>query len=70
MSYWWFPIFFLASLLLTGVLRFYAIKLRLVDFPNKRSSHVTPTPRGGGVAVVLVFFAGSILLYLSALIPA
>lgn len=70
MSYWWFPAFFLASLLLTGVFRFYAIKLSLVDFPNKRSSHVTPTPRGGGVAVVLVALAGSILLYLSALVSA
>jgi len=70
MSYWWVPAFFLASLLLTGVFRFYAIKLSLVDFPNERSSHVTLTPRGGGLAVVLVFFAGSIVLYLSALIPA
>ncbi|MEN8141591.1 MAG: glycosyltransferase family 4 protein, partial [Thermodesulfobacteriota bacterium] len=30
----------------------------LLDHPNDRSSHVTPTPSGGGVAVVAVFFAG------------
>ena len=24
----------------------------LVDLPNERSSHTTPTPRGGGLAVV------------------
>lgn len=25
---------------------------RIVDIPNDRSSHITPTPRGGGVAIV------------------
>jgi UDP-N-acetylmuramyl pentapeptide phosphotransferase/UDP-N-acetylglucosamine-1-phosphate transferase len=34
----------------------------LMDFPNERSSHVRPTPRGGGVAIVVVVLA-CVLLY-------
>lgn len=39
---------------------------RVLDVPNDRSSHTTPTPRGGGLGVmagVLVGWAGGILLY-------
>ena len=46
-----------ASGLLTGWLRSFAESRRLLDVPNERSSHVTPTPRGGGVAIVLVVLA-------------
>jgi UDP-N-acetylmuramyl pentapeptide phosphotransferase/UDP-N-acetylglucosamine-1-phosphate transferase len=38
----------------TWVLRFNAESLRLVDVPNRRSSHNTPTPRGGGLSFVIV----------------
>ena len=37
-------------------------KLGLMDWPNERSSHGRPTPRGGGVAIVIGTFAG-LLLY-------
>ncbi len=30
----------------------------LIDRPNHRSSHTTPTPRGGGVALVLALYVG------------
>lgn len=43
------------SLLLTSALRRYALVKRLIDVPNVRSSHTVPTPRGGGVAIVLSF---------------
>lgn len=45
-----------ACWLLTGaVLR--ALKRHdILDIPNERSSHSTPTPRGGGIAVVSVLF--------------
>src|SRR5215831_21235328 len=46
------------SLLLTGAVRRYAIARRLLDHPNERSSHAAPTPRGGGVAIVVTFCAG------------
>jgi Fuc2NAc and GlcNAc transferase len=53
---------FVLSLLLTGLLRGYALKMRLLDIPNRRSSHTVPTPRGGGLAVVLAFAAGAAAL--------
>lgn len=56
---------FLAGLAVTRI----AIPLlarRVLDMPNDRSSHTTPTPRGGGLGVmtgVLLGWAGVILLY-------
>jgi len=43
------------SWLLTSAMRHYAVKSRLIDEPNARSSHKIPTPRGGGVAIVASF---------------
>lgn len=63
----WALLFLLAgisSFVLTDVLRRYALKKDLLDRPNQRSSHVVPTPRGGGVAIVVVFLACLIVLFL------
>ncbi|MFI4869275.1 MAG: glycosyltransferase family 4 protein [Steroidobacterales bacterium] len=38
---------------LTGVVRWLALRHGLLDVPNQRSSHSAPTPRGGGVAIVI-----------------
>lgn len=38
---------------LTGMARHYAIANSLIDVPNLRSSHQAPTPRGGGIAIVV-----------------
>jgi Fuc2NAc and GlcNAc transferase len=46
-----------AAWFMTSLIRRYALK-RLIDIPNDRSSHRIPTPRGGGLAVVLAFFGG------------
>ena len=48
---------FLASLGLTGALHHYALKRGVIDTPNERSSHTTPTPRGGGLSFVITFLA-------------
>lgn len=48
---------FAASCLLTGLIRRYALNHSLLDVPNARSSHVVATPRGGGLAVVIVFLS-------------
>lgn len=48
---------FVAAFALTWVLRRYALASSLMDIPNERSSHSVPTPRGGGVAIVLSFLA-------------
>lgn len=42
---------------LTWLLRRYALARSIMDIPNARSSHSIPTPRGGGVAIVLAFLA-------------
>jgi Fuc2NAc and GlcNAc transferase len=52
----------LVSLLLTGVLRRYALARSIIDIPNARSSHSVPTPRGGGVAIVLSYLLALPLL--------
>ncbi len=43
--------------LLTLLVRRYALHTDLLDHPNERSSHTVPTPRGGGVGIVLSFLA-------------
>ena len=53
------------SLVLTGIIRRYAVTRNLIDIPNNRSSHLVPTPRGGGLAIVLSFFAGLFCLWLT-----
>lgn len=55
----WFSIVVIATLsyAFTASLRRYALSKSLLDIPNARSSHSIPTPRGGGVAIVVVFLA-------------
>ena len=43
------------ALLLTGIFRRYALSHNLLDLPSPRGSHSIPTPRGGGVAIVITF---------------
>ena len=54
----------LCSALGTGLLRRYALARQLVDVPNARSSHSVATPRGGGLAFVVIYSAA--LLWLAA----
>jgi Fuc2NAc and GlcNAc transferase len=42
--------------LFTAFVRRYALQHSLVDIPNARSSHTNPTPRGGGLAIVVIWF--------------
>jgi len=51
----WLLIFLIVALsaFLTGLVRRYALARSLLDVPNARSSHSVPTPRGGGVAIVV-----------------
>ncbi|WP_406821279.1 MraY family glycosyltransferase [Pseudomonas sp. KnCO4] len=52
---WLIPLVAVLSLALTAVLRRYALARSIMDVPNARSSHAVPTPRGGGVAIVIAF---------------
>lgn len=55
-------LFFLLSWLLTGLVRRYALSTNMLDVPNSRSSHVIPTPRGGGLAFVVCFLLAMMVL--------
>lgn len=47
-----------AALVLTGVVRRWAIHRAVIDRPGHRSSHWAPTPRGGGIAIVAAIGIG------------
>jgi Fuc2NAc and GlcNAc transferase len=51
-----------ASTVLTGVARNRALSHGALDVPNPRSSHAVATPRGGGIAVVIVVVAALCIL--------
>ena len=46
---------FVFSIVFVGFVRRYAIKKNIFDLPNERSSHTRPTPRAGGIAIVVSF---------------
>jgi Fuc2NAc and GlcNAc transferase len=70
MSYGWFiPVIVAVSFSLTWALRRYALSRSLMDIPNARSSHSVPTPRGGGVAIVLAFTLALGMLVITGLMP-
>lgn len=60
--YWLFPAVVGISFFLTAAARRYALHNSLMDLPNARSSHTIPTPRGGGIAIVLSFLTALPLL--------
>ena len=59
---------FLISLILTWIVRYVAIRKSIIDIPNDRSSHAVPTPRGGGLAVIIALYAGLAYLFYQKLI--
>jgi Fuc2NAc and GlcNAc transferase len=58
-----FLLAFITTLVLTRLLTNVALQNGMLDIPNRRSSHETPVPRGGGVSIVAVFlcFVASVL---------
>lgn len=66
---WLVPLVVGASALLTHAVRRYALARSLLDVPNARSSHSVPTPRGGGVAIVVSSLAGLALLAYTGMLP-
>lgn len=55
----------LLSLLGTGLLRRVALRRQWLDVPGARSSHVRPTPSGGGSAMTLAFLLGLLVLHVA-----
>jgi Fuc2NAc and GlcNAc transferase len=56
---------FLVSAITTRQLVANSHRLSTLDIPNERSSHLTPTPRGGGIAFVATSLVGFLLLLLN-----
>lgn len=57
-----FVILAFLSAVLTKLVLNYALARRVYDIPNERSSHKVPTPRGGGVAIVIISLVLTVLL--------
>jgi Fuc2NAc and GlcNAc transferase len=53
------------SFAITWIVRIIAIRKSILDIPNDRSSHTIPTPRGGGLAVAISWFAGITWFFIS-----
>lgn len=51
------------SFILTYAVRHIALKKSIIDIPNERSSHSVPTPRGGGIAIVISWYLGITALF-------
>ena len=54
---------FLLTVLFTQLIKQYAAKISMLDIPNNRSSHTTPTPRGAGIAMFLAYFLVLLLFH-------
>lgn len=52
----------MGSFVLTWIIKRYALVKNIMDCPNDRSSHLHPTPRGGGIAFIVAFGMGSFFL--------
>lgn len=50
------------SFAMTRYIRRRAVARGILDIPNERSSHTIPTPRGGGLSIVLVFLLAVVIL--------
>jgi len=61
--FWLLLLAVVSSWALTGLLRRYALAKSLMDIPNARSSHSVPTPRGGGISIVITFLLGIVYLW-------
>jgi Fuc2NAc and GlcNAc transferase len=59
----------LGSSIITGLVYRYALTHDVLDIPNDRSSHQTPTPRGGGMSIALVGLAAFVASWALGLLP-
>jgi UDP-N-acetylmuramyl pentapeptide phosphotransferase/UDP-N-acetylglucosamine-1-phosphate transferase len=58
----------ICSFLLTYLIRRFALKNNIVSIPNERSLHSVPTPVGGGLAIILSWYAGISVLFFTGII--
>ncbi len=60
---------FSVALVVTPLMRRFALRHALLDVPNERSAHSVPTPRGGGIAIAAAFFSSLALLLWWGVLP-
>ena len=60
---------FIASIIGVYLFKQYALHKGLLDNPNHRSSHSVPTPRGGGIVFIVLWFAFLLFSCFSGQIP-
>lgn len=58
----WLFLHFVIGMAGTWIARKYAIRRKLIDQPGERRSHAVPTPRGGGIAIVLSLLVAACVL--------
>ncbi len=61
---------FLGSAILTGLFRWVAQRVQIIDTPVSRSAHCEPIPVGGGVSIVLLVLLVVVFCYFTDQIPA
>ena len=53
------------SYIITWIITHISKRKKILDIPNERSSHTVPTPKGGGLAIVIVWYIGiSVFFYM------
>lgn len=58
-----YTLVFLGSFGLTFLYKRWAKKRTILDFPNERSSHESPVPRGGGIVFIFIFYVAIFTSY-------
>jgi len=56
------------SFILTFLIMRFAVRNKMTVIPNERSLHDLPTPKGGGIAIVLTWYTGITILFLCGII--
>jgi len=56
------------SFILTYLIMRYAVRNKIIVIPNERSLHDLPTPKGGGIAIVLTWYIGITILFFCGII--
>jgi UDP-N-acetylmuramyl pentapeptide phosphotransferase/UDP-N-acetylglucosamine-1-phosphate transferase len=70
MNYYYLITLFIITSILSYILNYFTLKIlrqkQLLDKPNLRSNHIIPTPRGGGIAIILIIiFTISLLPFIT-----
>jgi UDP-N-acetylmuramyl pentapeptide phosphotransferase/UDP-N-acetylglucosamine-1-phosphate transferase len=58
----------IVSYALTFLVMKFSVRKKILDIPNERSSHSIPTPRGGGLAIVISWYSGISILFMMGLV--